>query len=103
MENIKEKMSEIIEQAGCDTKKCQYCKSYKSGGCSYGCVNERLRITSPNYSCEHFDANYAFNEKTVEVMKDLLKNYERVDEGIKNLDLLLAGKISEEEFIDLVG
>ena len=39
MKNIKEKLSEIIEQAGCDTKKCQHCRSYKNGGCSYGCLN----------------------------------------------------------------
>ena len=103
MENIKETLSAIIEQASSVSPKCQYCKSYKSGGCSFGCVNERLRITSPNYSCEHFDANYALNEKTVEVLKDLLKNYERVDEGIKNLDLLLEGKITEDDFNELVG
>lgn len=103
MENIKEKLSEIIEQAGCDTKKCQYCKSYKSGGCSYGCLNERVRLTSPNYSCDHFDANYALNENTLDNLKDLLRAVERVDEGAKNLELLLAGKITEDEFNDLVG
>ena len=102
MENIKERLSEIIEQASCVTPKCQYCKSYKQGGCSFGCVNERLRITSPNYSCENFGANYPFNESTIEILKDLLKAYERVDEGVKNLELLLDGKITEEEFKDIV-
>ena len=102
MENIKERLSEIIEQASCVTSKCQYCKSYKQGGCSFGCVNERLRITSPNYSCDNFDANYPFNESTIDILRDLLKTYERVDEGLKNLELLLAGKITEEEFKDIV-
>ena len=103
MENIKKVLSEIIEQAGSDTPKCQYCKLYKSGGCSWGCINERVRLTSPNYSCNHFDARYSFNESTLETLKDLLKSYERVDEGIKNLDLLLDGKITEDDFNDLVG
>lgn len=103
MENIKKVLSEIIEQAGCDTKKCQYCKSYKNGGCTFGCVNERLRITSPNYSCDNFDANYSLNEKTLDNLRDLLKAVERVDEGIKNLTLLLDGKINEDEFNDLIG
>ena len=66
-------------------------------------MNERVRLTSPNYSCDHFDANYTLNEKTLDNLKDLLKAVERVDEGTKNLELLLAGKISEDEFNDLVG
>jgi hypothetical protein len=36
-------------------------------------------------------------------LKDLLKAVERVDEGAKNLELLLTGKITEDEFNDLVG
>ena len=103
MENIKNRLSEIIEQASCVTPKCQYCQSYKSGGCSFGCLNEKVRITSPNYSCEHFNANYTLNEKTLDNLKDLLKAVERVDEGAKNLELLLTGKITEDEFNDLVG
>ena len=66
-------------------------------------MNERVRLTSPNYSCDHFDANYALNEKTLDNLKDLLKAAERVDEGMKNLDLLLSGKITEDEFNDLIG
>lgn len=103
MENIKKVLSEIIEQASCEDPKCQFCKSYKTGGCSWGCLNERVRLTSPNYSCEHFDKVYNLSEKTIDTLKDLLKNYERVDEGIKNLSLLLEGKITEEDFNDLVG
>ena len=103
MENITKRLSEIIEQASCETPKCQNYKTYKSGGCSWGCLNERVRLTSPNYSCEHFDAVYKFNESTLDNLKDLLKASERVDEGIKNLNLLLEGKITEEDFNDLVG
>ena len=103
MENIKKKLSEIIEQASNVSPKCQYCQSYKTGGCSFGCVNERVRLTSPNYSCENFNANYSLNEKTLDNLRDLLKAVERVDEGIKNLDLLLSGKITEDEFNDLIG
>lgn len=102
MENIKKTLSEIIEQASCVTPKCQYCKSYKSGGCSFGCVNERLKLTSPNYSCDNFDGVYKLNEKTLDTLKDLLKCAERVDEGIKNVTLLLEGKITEDDFNDLV-
>ena len=103
MENIKKVLSEIIEQASCSTPKCCNCKSYKNGGCSFGCLNERVRLTSPNYSCDNFDGVYKFNESTLDTLKDLLKDFERVDEGIKNLTLLLDGKISEDEFNDLVG
>ncbi len=103
MENIKNKLSEIIEQASCVTPKCQYCKSYKRGGCTFNCVNERVRLTSPNYYCDNFDGNYILNENTIETLKDLLKAVERVDEGMKNLDLLLDGKITEKDFNELVG
>ena len=103
MENINKILSEIIEQAACIEPKCQNCKSYCHGGCSYGCLNERVRLTSPNYSCEHFDNVYTFNEKTIDNLKDLLKCSQRLDEGVKNLTLLLEGKITEEDFNDLVG
>ena len=103
MENIKKALSQIIEQASSVSPKCQYCQSYKTGGCSFGCLNERVRITSPNYSCEHFDKVYNLSEKTLDTLKDLYKDMERVDEGIKNLELLLEGKITEDDFNDLVG
>lgn len=103
MENIKNILSDIIEQASCATPKCQYCKSYNKGGCTFNCVNERVRLTSPNYSCENFDGNYTLNENTIDNLKELLKAAERLDEGIKNLSLLLEGKITEKDFNDLVG
>lgn len=103
MENIKKELSAIIEQASCVTPKCLNCKSYKKGGCTYGCLNERVRLTSPNYSCDNFDSVFAFSEKTVDTLKDLLKAVERVDEGLKNLNLLIEGKISEDDFNDIVG
>ena len=62
-----------------------------------------MRITSPNYSCDNFDANYNLNEDTIDTLRDLLKSVKRVDEGVKNLELLLSGKITEDEFNDLVG
>ena len=43
MENIKEKLTAIIEQASCETPKCMFCKSYKDGGCST--VRETLLST----------------------------------------------------------
>ena len=103
MENIKKVLSGIIEQASCETPKCQFCKSYKNGGCTFGCVNERVRLTSPNYSCDNFDGVYTLNENTIDILKDLLKAAERVDEGMKNLGLLLEGKITEDEFKDILG
>ena len=95
MENIKEKLSEIIEQAGCDTKKCQYCKSYKNGGCSYGCLNERVRLTSPNYYCDHFDANYALNENTLDNLKDLLRQLKELMKVQRTLNSSLLGKLQK--------
>ena len=43
------------------------------------------------------------NEDNIDTLRDLLKSVKRVDEGVKNLELLLAGKITEDEFNDLVG
>ena len=55
-------------------------------------------------------ADKGFSSKVVNTMDDvldtltdLLKSVKRVDEGVKNLELLLAGKITEDEFNDLVG
>lgn len=103
MENIKNKLSEIIEQASSETPKCMYCKSYKKGGCTFNCVNERVRLTAPNYCCDNFDGVYVLGEGTVDTLKDLLKAAERVDEGMKNLNLLLEGKITEKDFNEIVG
>lgn len=103
MENIKEKLSKIIEQASCGTPKCANCASYNGNGCVFGSLNERVKITTPNYSCDNFNGRYAFEEKTVDVLRDLLKIAERLDEGEKNLNLLLEGKITEKDFNDIVG
>lgn len=102
MNDIKNKLQTIIEQAGCEKRACKNCVSYKNGGCSFGNVNERVKITSPNYFCDNFKCTYEFNENTISALKDLLKDVERVDEGIKNLELLLNGKINESEFVNLV-
>jgi hypothetical protein len=103
MEAIKEFLSEIIEQAGCDVPKCKNCHHYNDNGCTFGCLNERVRLTSPNYSCDNFDGNYVFEEKTLDNLRDLLKIANRLDEGMKNLNLLLDGKITEKDFNDIVG
>lgn len=101
MENIKEKLTAIIEQASCETPKCMFCKSYKDGGCSYGCLNERVRLTSPNYSCDNFNGVYTFDHETLDILNEMLNMVNKVEEGTKNLELLLTGKITEEEFKDL--
>lgn len=103
MKNIKERLTEIIEQASCETPKCANCKSYNGNGCTFGYLNERVKMTTPNYSCDNFDGRYVFEEKTIDVLRDLLKVAERLDEGEKNLDLLLEGKITEKEFNDIIG
>jgi hypothetical protein len=36
-------------------------------------------------------------------LRDLLKIANRLDEGMKNLNLLLDGKITEKDFNDIVG
>lgn len=102
MENIKSKLQSIIEQANCDKPACKNCVSYKNGGCSFGCLNEKVKITSANYSCDNFNCRYAYNENTMAAMKDLLKDVKRVEEGVKNLELLLNGKIDEKEFVDFI-
>ena len=102
MNNIKEKLQTIIEQAECTKPACKNCVSYKNGGCSFGCVNERLKLTTENYSCDNFNSLYGFNEDTICVLKDLLKDIKRIDESVKNFELLLSGKITEKDFIDIV-
>ena len=101
MENIREKLTAIIEQAGSETPKCQNCVSYKQGGCTFGCVNERRRLTSPNYSCENYCGVYNFDHETLDILNDMLRMANKVDESAKNLELLLTGKISESEFKDI--
>ena len=102
MENIKNRLISILEHADCDKPACKNCVSYKNGGCSFGCVNERVKITTPNYSCDNFNGVYEFNETTLDALKDMLKDVEKIEESAKNLELLLSGKITETDFIDLV-
>ena len=102
MENIKERLTAIIEQAGCETPKCQNCVSYKQGGCTFGCLNERKKLTSPNYSCDNFCGVYNFDHETIDILTEMLKKVTEVDEISKNLELLLTGKVSEDEFKDIV-
>lgn len=101
MDNIREKLAEIIENASCDTPKCRNCKNYNGNGCTLGCLNEMVRITSPNYSCDNFTGRYVLCEETIDNLKMLLKMAERLDEGRRNLDLLLGGKITEKEFNEI--
>ena len=47
MENYNEtikKLELIIEQSNTDAPACKNCCSYKNGGCSFGCMNERLKL-----------------------------------------------------------
>ena len=101
MENIKNKLSKIIEQAGCETPKCKNCKNYNGNGCTFGCLNERKKLTSPNYSCDNFCGVYNFDHETIDILNEMLRMANKVDESAKNLELLLTGKISESEFKDI--
>lgn len=111
MEDFKNKIESIIEQSNCDKPACKNCKSFCNGSCMFGIVNERNgnryrfnngRLTSPDYSCDNFEVVYNLNENTVDVMKDIIKDIERVDEAKKNLELLLSGKITEDDFVDIM-
>lgn len=111
MKDLKEKIELIIEQSTSEKPKCKNCKSFSNGTCLFGCVNERNRygyrlntgkLTSPDYSCSNFDGVYNFNENTVDVLNDIIKDIERVNEAKKNIDLLLNGKITESDFVDIM-
>ena len=60
------------------------------------------KLTSPDYSCNNFKPVYNLNENTVDLLKDIVRDIEKVNEDIMNLDLMLDGKINESEFIELV-
>ena len=105
MENYNEtikKLELIIEQSNTDAPACKNCCSYKNGGCSFGCMNERLRITSPSYSCSNFSAKYNLSESTVDIIRDIKSDLERVNEGLMNIKLLLSGKIDEKDFNEMM-
>ncbi len=109
--DIVNKINLIIEQSNIETPKCKNCISHCDGACTFGCVNERSagkylfsqrKLTTPEYSCANFKPVYNLSENTVETLKDMVQDIVRVNESIMNLDLMLAGKINENEFIDLV-
>jgi hypothetical protein len=114
MENYKDianKINLIIEQSNSECPKCKNCVSHCDGACTFGCVNERSggkylfsqrKLTSPDYSCANFKAVYTLNENTVDALRDMVKDIEKVNEDIMNLELMLNGKINENEFVELV-
>jgi hypothetical protein len=42
------------------------------------------------------------SENTVDALRDMVKDIERVNEDIMNLELMLNGKINESDFVELV-
>ena len=109
MKDIKEKLELIIEKSNGHV--CKSCKSYCDGACTFNCVNERngnqyrfsnKKITSPDYTCSNFTSQYNMSENTVNILRDLLEDIERVNMGAKNLDLLLEAKIDESDFVDMM-
>ena len=111
MKDLKNKIELIVEQSISDKPACKNCKRYQDGACTFGCVNERnvygyrlgsRKLTTPDYSCSNFESVYKFNENTVDVLNDILKDIERVNEAKKNLTLLLDGKITESDFVDIM-
>lgn len=113
MENYRDivnKINLIIEQSNSENPKCKNCVSHCDGACTFGCVNERSagkylfsqrKLTSPDYSCVNFNAIYNLSENTVDALRDMVKDIEKVNEDIMNLELMLAGKINESEFVEL--
>lgn len=114
MENYKDivnKINLIIEQSNVDNPKCKNCVSHCDGACTFGCVNERSvgkylfsqkKLTSPDYSCDNFKPVYSLNENAVDALRDMVRDIEKVNEDIMNLELMLDGKIDENEFVELV-
>ena len=109
--DIVNKINLIIEQSNSENPKCKNCINHCEGACTFGCVNERSvgrylfsqkKLTSPDYSCDNFKPIYSLDENTVESLKDMVKDIERVNEDIMNLELMLNGKINEKEFVELV-
>ena len=114
MENYKDivnKINLIIEQSNIDCPKCKNCANHCDGACTFGCVNERSmgkymfsqrKLTSPDYSCDNFKPVYSLSENTIDALRDMVKDIERVNEDIMNLELMLNGKINESDFVELV-
>lgn len=100
--DTKKILNEILEQANCDKPACKNCVSFKNGGCAFGSVNEKVKLTSPNYSCDNFKKVYEYNEDTICALRDLLNDAKKVEAGFKNLELLLDNKITEKDFVEIV-
>lgn len=109
---LKNKIESIIEHSDANTKVCRNCKSYSDGMCMFCKVNERIggkynfsngKVTTPEYSCENFDSMYKISERTVETLINVIRDIDRVNEASKNIELLLSGKISEEDFNEILG
>ena len=114
MENYKDivnKINLIIEQSNNERPKCKNCANHCDGACTFRCVNERSvgrylfsqkKLTSPDYSCDNFKPVYSLSENTIDALRDMVKDIEKVNEDIMNLELMLNGKINESEFTELV-
>ena len=109
--DIVNKINLIIEQSNSENPKCKNCANHSDGACTFGCVNERSvgrylfsqkKLTSPDYSCDNFKPVYSLSENTVDALRDIVKDIEKVNEDIMNLELMLNGKINESEFTELV-
>lgn len=109
--DIVNKINLIIEQSDSACPKCKNCISHCDGACTFGCVNERSggryifsqkKLTSPEYSCNNFKPVYSLSENTVDTLRDMVKEIEKVNEDIMNLEMMLNGKINESEFVELV-
>ena len=59
-------------------------------------------MTTPDYSCNDFDVVYNLSEDTKETLNNIIKDIDRVNESEKNLDLLLSGKLSEDDFNEIL-
>lgn len=108
---LKNRIISIIEKSNSDKPACKNCKSYNDGICTFGCVNERNgikyrlnngRMTTAEYSCDNFKTEYNLSEDTKKTLVTLMEDIDRVNEGVTNLDLLLSGKITENEFNELL-
>ena len=109
--DIVNKINLIIEQSNSESPKCKNCINHCEGACTFGCVNERSggryifsqkKLTSPDYSCDNFKPVYNLNENTVDTLRDMVKDIEKENEDIMNLEMMLNGKINESEFVELV-
>lgn len=96
LNELKEKINNIIEQSNTDKPACKNCKRY----CDGTCLNEshRVKVTTPDYFCGNFDVKYNISENTKDNLRGLLSDVERINEDVTNLNLFLQGKISEDDF-----